>query len=101
METTGGPSRVEEDSISEFALSFSETVRSLFSAGSVTDTLVSVVELAVSTIEGCDYAGLFLLDAGVVTAPVHTDPIVVEVNALQQQTNEGPCLDAIAHRIIF
>jgi ANTAR domain/GAF domain len=101
METTRRPSRVEEDSISEFALSFSETVRSLFSAGSVTDTLVSVVELAVSTIEGCDYAGLFLLDAGVVTAPAHTDPIVVEVDALQQQTNEGPCLDAIAHRIIF
>jgi hypothetical protein len=101
METNEGLSRVEGDSISEFALSFSETVESLFSAGSVTDTLVSVVELAASTIEGCDYAGLFLLDAGVVTAPVHTDPIVVEINALQQQTNEGPCLDAIANRLIF
>ena len=101
METTEGPSRVEGDSISEFALGFSEAVRSLFSAGSVTDTLVSVVELAVNTIEGCDYAGLFLLDAGVVTTPVHTDPIVVEVDALQHQSNEGPCLDAIAHRLIF
>jgi hypothetical protein len=36
-----------------------------------------------------------------ITAPVHTDPIVLEVDALQQQTNEGPCLDAIAHRLIF
>jgi hypothetical protein len=101
METTEGPSRVEGDSISEFALSFSETVRGLFSAGSVTDTLARVVELAVSTIEGCDFAGLFLLDTGVVTTPVHTHPIVVELDTLQNQTNEGPCLDAIAHRLIF
>jgi hypothetical protein len=101
METTEGLSGVEGDSIAEFALSFSETVRSLLSAGSVTDSLISVVELAASTIEGCDYAGLSLLVAGVVTAPVHTDPIVVEVDALQQQTNEGPGLDAIAHRLIF
>jgi GAF domain-containing protein len=101
MEAVEGQSRVDRNSISEFALTFSETARSLFSAGSVTDTLVNVVELAVSTIEGCDYAGLFLVDSGVISAPVHTDPIVVEVDALQQQTNEGPCLDAIAHRLIF
>ena len=53
-----------------------------------------------STIEGCDFAGLFLIDTGVVTTPVHTDPIVVEVDTLQHQTNEGPCLDAIADRLI-
>ena len=100
MESTEGLSRVEEDFISEFALSFSATAQSLFSAGNVTDTLVSVVELAVSTIEGCDFAGLFLIDTGVVTTPVHTDPIVVEVDTLQHQTNEGPCLDAIADRLI-
>ena len=47
MESTEGLSRVEEDFISEFALSFSATAQSLFSAGNVTDTLVSVVELAV------------------------------------------------------
>jgi GAF domain-containing protein len=101
MEIFGGPSNVASESFSEFALSFSATARTLFSAGSVTDTLASVVELAVSTIEGCDFAGLFLLDAGLVTTPVHTDPIVAVVDSLQQQTGEGPCLDAITHRLIF
>jgi hypothetical protein len=106
METTEGPHvtgppSVAADSFSEFALSFSETARSLFAAGSVTDTLFRVVELAVSTIEGCDFAGLFLLDTGVVTTPVHTNPLAAEVDSLQHQTNEGPCLDAIAHRLIF
>ncbi len=106
METTEGPPgegppTVAEDSLSEFALSFSETARILFAAGSVTNTLLSVVDLAVSTIEGCDFAGLFLIDSGVVTTPVHTDPLVLEVDSLQHQTNEGPCLDAVAHRLIF
>jgi GAF domain-containing protein len=96
-----GPASVAEDSFSEFALSFSETAGSLFAAGGVTNTLLSVVDLAVSTIEGCDCAGLFLIDTGVVTTPVHTDPLVVEIDSFQHQTNEGPCLDAIAQRLIF
>jgi hypothetical protein len=111
METTEGPHvagppaegspTAAEDSFSEFAISFSETAGSLFAAGSVTNTLLSVVDLAVSTIEGCDFAGLFLIDTGVLTTPVHTDPLVVEVDSLQHQTNERPCLDAIAQRLIF
>jgi uncharacterized protein YjbJ (UPF0337 family)/GAF domain-containing protein len=92
---------VDRDALSEIALNFYETARILFSAGSVTDTLVSVVDLAVATIEGCDFAGIFLIEGDVVTTPVHTDPIVVEVDALQHQVSEGPCLDAIAHRLVF
>jgi GAF domain-containing protein len=95
------PGGATGDSFSEFALTFSEMQRSLFAAGNVTNTLLSVVNLAVSTIEGCDYAGLFLIDAGVVTTPVHTDLLVVEVDSLQHRTNEGPCLDAIAQRFVF
>jgi GAF domain-containing protein len=101
MQTSGLPPSVASESFSEFAFSFSATAQSLFSAGSVADTLSSIVELAVATIEGCDFAGLFLLDAGVVTTPVRTDPIVAVVDSLQQGTGEGPCLDAIAHRLMF
>jgi transcriptional regulator with GAF, ATPase, and Fis domain len=101
MENTGRTPTVDNSSFSELALSFSETARILFSSTSVRDTLVSVVELAVETIEGCDFAGLFLLDGDVVTTPVHTHPIVVEVDALQHRTGEGPCLDAIAHSLVF
>jgi len=89
METAKGPLTVDRDSFSEFALSFSETAGSLFAAGGVTNTLLSVVELAVSTIEGCDCAGLFILDTGSVTTPVHTDPLVVEVDSLQHLNRPG------------
>jgi hypothetical protein len=101
MESTEDSTTLHGGSISDLATDFGETARILMSAGSVTDTLASVVNLAVSTIEGCDFAGLFLIEEGVVSTPVHTDPIVVEVDALQHLTGQGPCLDAITYRTIF
>jgi len=92
---------VDADPTSELAANFAETARILFAAGSVTDTLAQVVELAVATIEGCDFAGLFLLENDVVTSPIHTDPIVNEIDALQHESGEGPCLDAVTQRQIF
>jgi hypothetical protein len=79
----------------ELTVAIAETARILFSAGSVFDTLQAVVRLAVETIEGCDVAGIFILEGGTVTTPVQTDPIVAEVDAAQHRCGEGPCLDAI------
>ncbi len=89
-------SRTHEDLTHELTNRFTELTRVLFSAGAVTDTLQRVVELAVDTIDGCDFAGIFLLDGDVVTTPAHTDPIVIEVDALQHRYEQGPCLDAVA-----
>jgi GAF domain-containing protein len=88
------------DPTSELAASFSETARILFTAGSVTETLAQVVELAVATIEGCDFAGVFLVEDSLVSSPIQTDLIVDRVDALQHETGEGPCLDAINDGLI-
>jgi GAF domain-containing protein len=101
MDFSEGPATIDWDSFSEFTASFSATAQTLFSAGGVTHTLASVVEMSVATIEGCDFAGIFLIDGGEVTTPSHTDTIVVEIDALQHQTGEGPCLDAVRHRLTF
>ena len=101
MDIHKGQRLVEEHSLSEFALTFAETARILFTAGSVTHTLSSIVELAVATIEGCDFAGVFLIEGDEITTPVHTDPLVAEIDALQHRSGQGPCLDAVAHRLIF
>jgi GAF domain-containing protein len=95
------PPDIHVDSFSDIAHDFSESARSLFSFGSVLDVSAKAVELAVVNIESCDFAGLFLLDGDVVTTPVSTDSIVPALDALQQQTVEGPCLDAITHGLIF
>jgi GAF domain-containing protein len=89
------------DSLSEITTNISEMARILFAAGSVTDTLAQVVETAVATIEGCDFAGLFLVEKDVITVPVHTDPLVDEVDDLQTELGEGPCLDAMRQRGMF
>jgi len=80
---------------------FSETARNLFSPSSVQETLDQVVSLAVATIEGCDFAGIFLIAGDKVTTPALTDPIVADIDALQHSNNEGPCLDAISARLTF
>jgi GAF domain-containing protein len=91
----------ETDPTSELTTNISQTVSALFSAGTVKDTLAQVTNLAVSTIEGCDFAGIFLVRDNVVTTPVSTDPVVIEVDALQHDTGEGPCLDAMTHGVAF
>ena len=82
---------------SDLTASFSETARALFAAGSAADTLQAVVNLAVETIDGCDFASIFVLHGDQVTTPAGTDPVVAEVDVAQHQAGEGPGLDAITH----
>jgi hypothetical protein len=79
----------------ELTATVAQTVR-LFAADTVQDALDQVVSLAVSTIEGCDFAGIFVLEGESVTTPVFSDTAVIEVDALQHAAGEGPCLDALA-----
>lgn len=81
--------------------SLSAAARTLFAAGNVSDTLQRVVDLSVETIDGCDFAGIFAVDKAVVTTPVRTHPIVIEIDELQHRCGEGPCLDAVAQRRTF
>ena len=90
-----------EDSAIASALAFTEVARSLFLADSVEDSLARAVDLSVVTIEACEFAGAFLLEGDEITTRACTDPIVAEVEALRLATGEGPCLDAIAHKLTF
>ena len=58
--------------------------------------LESVVALARRTIPGCDAAGVILMIEGVPTSTAVTDRLAVEVDLVQYETGEGPCLAAIA-----
>jgi GAF domain-containing protein len=103
VDPTDDPTQLDEhlDRGSELVINFSDTAKILFSAGTVTATLTQVVDLTIATIEGCDFAGLFLVENDVVTDPLPTDPVVEQLHALQRSTGEGPCLDAITQGTIF
>jgi hypothetical protein len=82
--------------MSEVAAGIDGVASALFSAGTVAGTLQQVVDTAASTIDGCDLAGIFIVAAGEVATLTHSDPSIVEIDALQRETDEGPCLDALA-----
>lgn len=93
--TTSEPPPSTVDPTSALTEEVAETARLLFSAGGVDDTLARILELAVATIEGCDWAGIFLVVDGQITTPLQTDPRVSEVDHLQRRLDQGPCLDAL------
>lgn len=74
---------------------WSELALGLFAAGTVGGTLQQIVELAVVAIEGCDVAGIFELENGKVVTTAYSDRLVVELDGMQFETGEGPCLDAV------
>ena len=72
---------------SELVVNFTQVAQRLFLAGGVELTLQAVVDLALTSIEGCDFSGIFILKAGRA--------------ALQLRLGEGPGLDAMTERTTF
>jgi len=100
MSGSDGP-EAGQDAAAELSGTISKTVEALFSEGSIADTLHQLVALAVATVEGCDYAGIFVAERGEVSTPYSTDPLVVELDAIQRTSGEGPCLAAMAQDGVF
>jgi transcriptional regulator with GAF, ATPase, and Fis domain len=84
------------------AETFAEVARALLAQKDVQQTLQKIVDMAVDTIEGCDYAAVSLLVRGkeVITGAA-TDDVARRVDDIQYATGEGPCLDAIRHHEVF
>lgn len=70
--------------------------RSMQDQSSTLRTLQRSVLLATEILDGCDHAGVSVVqrDSGIDT-PAATDDVVREADQLQYSTGEGPCLDAI------
>ncbi len=79
----------------ELMAGFLATAQTVFSAGSPADTLKAAVDLAVETIDGCDFASVFVLDWDALTTPVGTDSVAADVDVAQHRAGEGPAFDAV------
>lgn len=72
------------------------TLSSLLLANeNVETTLARIAELSVRTIPGCDWAGISLVESGTIRTVGATDDLVNQIDDLQYETGEGPCLSAI------
>jgi hypothetical protein len=96
MSGTEPPAEGEEASSGDPSTGLREVARSLLTDGTVDATLARIAAAAVETIDGCDAAGVFVVQAGDITAPASAGALAAQLDSLQRQLNEGPCLDAIA-----
>lgn len=70
------------------------SLRELTSSRGVDETLQLVVDLATELVAACDLGDVMLLGPGGVTTCVGTHPLATELGRIQEETGEGPCLQA-------
>lgn len=86
------------DRLVDLESSFSEVALALFQAGTVGGTLQRIVDLAERAVDGCEAAGILLVDDGKITTASASSELVVVVDQMQIDAAEGPCLDASTRR---
>lgn len=86
---------------SSIAETFAEVARLLLAEHGVDKTMTKVCELAVDTIDGCDHAGVSLIEGRKVTTVGANDEVSPAVDAVQYEVDDGPCLDAIREQEVL
>ena len=83
------------------AKEFGEIARILIAEADPHATLQRIVSLAVETIDGCEHAGISVIEGRKVTSPASSDEVPAIVDRIQSDTGEGPCVDAIKEHEVF
>lgn len=84
------------DSGTGLAATFAQIARDLQAQGSPEGIQETVTKTAVATVASCDHAAISVVRRrGGVQTVAPTDDVPSRVDALQYETGEGPCLDAI------
>jgi ANTAR domain len=82
------------DGFLDLESNFSDVAIALFAVGTVQGTLQRIVDLAEQAIDGCEAAGILVVSDRTVTTAAASSPLVVAIDQLQIDADEGPCLDA-------
>ena len=80
---------------------FATIARTLGSAPTVDATLERIVRAAIETVDACEHAGIFLLETDEIRTVAASDSLVEQLDTLQQDTGEGPCLDAVSSGVPY
>ncbi|MFR9676789.1 GAF and ANTAR domain-containing protein [Streptomyces sp. TR06-5] len=79
----------------KFAVSLADMARVLLAQDSVEHTLDEIVRYAVELVDGCEHAGILVVEKpDRVRTLAATGPLVHSSDRMQQETAEGPCFDA-------
>ena len=86
---------------SSSAANFAELARDVSGEPTVALTLQRIVDLAVDNIDGCDEAGILLVANREIIAGAWSNDLVREIEEMECEIGEGPCLDAITQQPTF
>jgi len=90
-----------DDHDTGIAETFAQVARLLLAEEGVERTLSKIAELAVETIDGCEHAGMSLVQRGKIHTPGSSDELACRLDAIQEEVGEGPCLDALQDHEVF
>jgi hypothetical protein len=80
---------------------FAAALRELASRQDVDETLQLAVDLSTELVRGCELADVMLVGKGGTSTPVSSDPRAIELDRIQADTGEGPCMSAARdHRVV-
>jgi GAF domain-containing protein len=79
---------------------FAVLAQRLRSGKSVAEIQQIVVECTVTLVDGCDRAAIGILDGDRFTTAAATDDVMRLIDQLQNQTGEGPCLEASTDLVV-
>ncbi|NHC44957.1 GAF and ANTAR domain-containing protein [Motilibacter aurantiacus] len=74
---------------------FADLARELGSADGVDETLQLCTERTVALVEHCEHAGVSWIRGRAISTRAASSDVPVRVDAIQYETGQGPCLDAI------
>ena len=85
----------------ELAEVFAEVARALLEEHDVAPTLGRICELAAKTVDGCEAAGVSIVEGTQITSQSTTNDLPRILDQIQSETQQGPCIDAIKEHEVF
>lgn len=78
----------------DVAAALVETARRLYVSEDLDETLTRITSVVTETLQGCDCASVSLLEGDRITTRAPTAPVAEEIDRIQYDLGEGPCLEA-------
>jgi transcriptional regulator with GAF, ATPase, and Fis domain len=78
----------------ELATALADMARKLLSQDSVDETLNQIVLYARDIVDGCEHAGILVVNKGAVHTLAASDDLARDSDRAQDELKEGPCFDA-------
>lgn len=90
-----------EDEVLRVAEMFGDLARSFARERDYDGLQKRIVELAVDSLPGCEEAGISLVQSRHVRTRVNTGTLPQQIDDIQNEVGEGPCIDAIRDHEVF